>query len=112
MITLPIGELTDDAEYLLNVDYFRGSERIAYEQLPLGGKIVNGKSLNGKSLAVNFDPQTGFINSMMLPDGTSLLKPGTQLRPNFWRAPTDNDYGAKLQRKHRAWLDPKMATSS
>lgn len=30
------------------------------------------------------------------------------LAPNFWRAPTDNDYGANLQRKFGAWKNPKI----
>lgn len=113
IIELPIGDLPNDAEYLLNVDYFRDNERIAYEQLVLQSKNGKCKKENGKCrINVGFDTKTGFINSMMLPDGTSLLKPGTQLRPNFWRAPTDNDYGAKLQRKQRAWLEPKMTLAS
>lgn len=78
--------------------------------------LLNDDFSEGKAtpnpISVNFDRQTGFINHLSLLDGTSLLKPGAQLRPNFWRAPTDNDYGAKLQRKHRAWLDPKMTLTS
>jgi len=30
------------------------------------------------------------------------------VRPNFWRAVTDNDMGAGLQKKYVAWRDPKM----
>ncbi len=30
------------------------------------------------------------------------------LRPNFWRAVTDNDMGAGLHRKHKAWRNPEM----
>lgn len=30
------------------------------------------------------------------------------VRPNFWRAPTDNDMGANLQRKYKLWRNPKM----
>ena len=112
-IELPIGGLPNVGEYLLNVDYFRGDERIAYEQLVLQSKSLQSSILNAQCpMVVRFDPQTGFINHLSLADGTLLLKPGTQLRPNFWRAPTDNDYGAKLQRKHRAWLNPKMALTS
>ncbi len=39
-------------------------------------------------------------------DGRSLLADGSTLRPNFWRAPIDNDYGARRQQRHRVWLDP------
>jgi len=35
--------------------------------------------------------------------GTDLLLTGP--RPNFWRPPTDNDYGARLQERLRVWKD-------
>ena len=30
------------------------------------------------------------------------------ITPEFWRAPTDNDYGAGLQRRFATWRDPQM----
>ena len=33
---------------------------------------------------------------------------GGVLRPNFWRAPTDNDFGAGLQRKYAAIRNPEL----
>jgi len=30
------------------------------------------------------------------------------MTPNFWRAPTDNDFGATLQRKLAVWNNPEM----
>ena len=30
------------------------------------------------------------------------------LKPNFWRAPTDNDFGAGLQNRFRVWLNPEL----
>lgn len=41
-----------------------------------------------------------------------LMNDGGQLVPNFWRAPTDNDYGARLQHKYRVWLNPKLKRTS
>ena len=35
-----------------------------------------------------------------------MLKEGEALTPNFWRAPTDNDFGAGLQNKYAAWKNP------
>lgn len=40
--------------------------------------------------------------------GTNFINDGGELRPNFWRAPTDNDYGANLQREFAAWRNPAM----
>ena len=40
--------------------------------------------------------------------GKSLLGEGGTLKPNFWRAPTDNDMGAQLQKKFKVWKNPQM----
>ena len=36
----------------------------------------------------------------------------TQLVPNFWRAPTDNDFGAGLQQKFAVWRNPGLKLTS
>ncbi len=45
-------------------------------------------------------------------EGMQMINEGGSLSPNFWRAPTDNDYGAGLQKKYRAWHDPEMKLKS
>ena len=40
--------------------------------------------------------------------GVNLLKSGETIRPNFWRAPTDNDFGASSQTKMAFWRKPKL----
>lgn len=59
----------------------------------------------------SFDKQTGFLCHYEV-NGISYLTAGTALTPNFWRAGTDNDYGAGLQQKYRVWLNPKMSLTS
>ena len=41
-------------------------------------------------------------------NGEFVLTPGSELKPNFWRAPTDNDYGAGIQNRLRAWKNPGL----
>lgn len=41
-------------------------------------------------------------------DGEPMLLDRESITPEFWRAPTDNDYGAQLQRKFAVWKDPQM----
>lgn len=36
-------------------------------------------------------------------DGKAMLQDGYSVVPNFWRAPTDNDFGANFQQRFRAW---------
>ena len=45
-------------------------------------------------------------------NGMRLLDEGAVVEPNFWRAPTDNDFGAKLNEKNRAWADPGLTLVS
>ena len=58
-----------------------------------------------KKATYTFDRGTGYVTYIDI-DGTPVLKEGYQLRPDFWRAPTDNDHGAQMQRRLRAWNNP------
>lgn len=44
--------------------------------------------------------------------GADLIKEGSRIEPNFWRAPTDNDYGARLQFREGAWRSPRLELRS
>ena len=50
---------------------------------------------------------TGLISAFTC-QGKSLLGEGGTLKPNFWRAPTDNDMGASLQKKFKQWKQSEM----
>ncbi len=54
---------------------------------------------------VDFSRETGFITYYEY-DGRPMLEKDTDIRPNFWRAPTDNDMGADLQNKMAIWKNP------
>ena len=41
-------------------------------------------------------------------DGETMLVDRESLTPEFWRAPTDNDYGARLQQRFGVWKNPQM----
>ncbi len=41
-------------------------------------------------------------------DGKRMLQFRESITPEFWRAPTDNDYGAGLQNRFSVWKDPQM----
>lgn len=73
--------------------------------------VDNGNSnilgVTGDGFRIEFNRWSGFITSYVV-SGNEFLNEGSALTPNFWRAPTDNDYGAGLQKKYRVWLDPKM----
>ncbi|MCH5234727.1 MAG: DUF4981 domain-containing protein [Muribaculaceae bacterium] len=56
---------------------------------------------------IDFSKTDGFI-SRYLVDGKEMLETGSQIKPNFWRAPTDNDHGANLQKLFKPWKNPIM----
>ena len=41
-------------------------------------------------------------------DGEPMLVDRQSVTPEFWRAPTDNDYGAWLQQRFAVWKNPQM----
>ena len=41
-------------------------------------------------------------------DGQTMLIDRESVTPEFWRAPTDNDYGAWLQQRFGVWKNPEM----
>ena len=63
--------------------------------------------VQGESFVLNFNKRNGFLSKYQV-ENKQLIREGGQLTPNFWRAPTDNDFGAGLQNKHRAWLNPEI----
>lgn len=58
-------------------------------------------------MSVVFDKTTGLLKTYNV-SGKDLLPQGGTLRPNFWRAVTDNDMGAGLQSRFKAWRNPIM----
>ncbi|WP_301743788.1 beta-galactosidase domain 4-containing protein, partial [uncultured Duncaniella sp.] len=135
-IKIDFGPINDDTEALLNVAYtlkkstpvLDGGTVIAREQIRLtpercrmarpsdkpvdyidrsGGVLT----IKGKNFTVAFNENNGFIARYEV-DGKEMLNKGAMITPNFWRAPTDNDYGAGLQKKLAVWKDPGIKLKS
>ena len=68
-------------------------------------------TVSNANFTVKFDKTTGLMKQYTVL-GNDLLGEGGTLRPNFWRAVTDNDMGASLQRSMRAWRNPDMTLTS
>jgi beta-galactosidase len=79
--------------------------------LKMDKKDKTNLSFDGEGVRVSFDKQTGFLCGYQVA-GVSYLASGTEMKPNFWRAGTDNDYGAGLQKKFRVWLNPTFKLES
>lgn len=115
-------------ENFLNVYYIQKVERnlvpvghlVALDQLSLGGEMVqkatgltaggnisasentNHIIIKSSNAELIFDKTKGLLTQYRI-SGKDYLEKGTALRPNFWRGPTDNDMGASLQLRLKAW---------
>lgn len=67
--------------------------------------------VKGDNFHLDFARSNGYL-SLYEVNGLSILNEGAQLTPNFWRAPTDNDMGAGLQKKYLAWKNPEIKLTS
>lgn len=124
-----------NAELFLNVEYIQKNAKqllpagwvIARQQLPVreAGKICckcstkvqgtiqvaendcNYLRVKAGNVSMDFNKHNGFLSSY-INNGEELLADGAQLKPNFWRAPTDNDFGAGLQHRYAIWKNPHL----
>ncbi len=67
--------------------------------------------VKGDDFIVEISRRTGFI-SRYEALGRVFISEECELKPNFWRAPTDNDFGAMLQMRYAKWKSPQMKLES
>lgn len=63
--------------------------------------------VDGEHFRIEFDKMNGYLSKYQV-NGLDMIKEGSYLQPNFWRAPTDNDFGARLNWKYAVWKNPKI----
>ena len=63
--------------------------------------------VSNNHFTVAFNRVSGLLATYNV-DGKSMLGQGGTLKPNFWRAVTDNDMGAGVQKSNRIWREPKL----
>ncbi len=122
-------ELTLNVSYLLKnaAGIVPANHKVAYEQFILqpytqftaqvgnaSGELeirpnTRAVMVMGENFHAYFSRWTGLMTDFIV-DGRSMMKEGFSLRPSFWRAPIDNDFGANRQNQFRSWLNPEMKT--
>ena len=63
--------------------------------------------VNGEHFHIEFDKMNGYLSKYQV-NGLDLMKEGSYLKPNFWRAPIDNDFGARLNWRYAIWKNPTI----
>lgn len=128
-------------ELLLNVAFKMKNDEplldkgqtIAYQQFQLTGykhavadnsnsdggkklKVTNNKktsttAISGIGMNIEFCDTTGLLTKYEV-GGKNILADGGTLKPNFWRAATDNDMGSHINTRYKAWRSPEMKLTS
>ena len=68
-------------------------------------------TLSANGVSVTWGKWTGEIEYYDV-NGKPVLEDRKNVEPSFWRAPTDNDYGAGMQNSFAAWRDPQWKKTS
>ena len=63
--------------------------------------------LTAAGTTLTIGKQSGMIDYLDV-DGQSMLIDRQSITPEFWRAPTDNDYGAWMQQRFSQWKAPQL----
>ena len=63
--------------------------------------------VNGDGLRIEFDKTDGMLCVYKV-NGVDMLTADGKITPNFWRAPTDNEYGNGLAVKSKVWRKPEL----
>ncbi len=69
-------------------------------------KFEKSTQVTGYDWIVGFDRE-GFINQIEY-GNMNIISDDSALRPNFWRAPTENDIGARLHTRYDVWRNPTL----
>lgn len=108
---IPAGHIVAKNQVVLN-EYKAPSMKLedVHEINNIITPIVKDENINcleivGYNFNIQFNKKSGYMDSYFV-NGTQMIKQGGMLSPNFWRAPTDNDYGADLQKKYAVWKNP------
>ena len=98
---IPAGWVVARDQFTVNhlSDLVTGKEKAAKVEEDETSVIVSG----GRFKAV-FNRESGLLTSYRV-DGTEYIENGAGPRPFFWRAPIDNDYGARLPQRLSAWRE-------
>lgn len=88
------------------------SQWIADVKCSSNEKVNNFESTGNYYLAnddvtYQFNKSTGWLNAISF-HGEQLLSTDSEMKPCFWRAPIDNDYGANFQQLFADWQNPQF----
>ena len=97
---IPLGHIVATEQYKLPVSATKFAEKSNIPQKLSFKELPDKYLVTGNNFTLSFDRKAGNLNSYKF-KGDELVKGGLQV--NFWRAPTDNDFGNKMQTRLKVW---------
>ncbi|MEG1738658.1 MAG: glycoside hydrolase family 2 TIM barrel-domain containing protein [Odoribacter sp.] len=98
---IPAGHVVATEQFRLPIDpilkeYKEGTGKFKIENTSDKIQII------GSKVAFIFDKVSGMVNSYKVA-GTEYITDHFGIQPNFWRGPTDNDYGSQMPNRLQVW---------
>ena len=95
---------------------FTSIANIQANNLPASYPVINATNserliVKGNGFNIEWDRNSGMI-SRWTNGKLEMIEPGQEIRPSFWRAGTDNDYGADVPRRRKVWRNPELVLKS
>ena len=94
-------------EFIIRNHFARIPMRPVVQTSPTMDSTLSYYALSAAGTTVTWGKKSGWIEYLDK-GGMPVLEDRTCITPDFWRAPTDNDYGARIQQKSSAWREPRM----
>ncbi|MCM1029636.1 MAG: DUF4981 domain-containing protein [Alloprevotella sp.] len=111
---LPAGHTAARAQLPIREGFrpFAGIANAKVNNLPLALPAIDARNserliVSGPSFNIQWNRHTGLIDSWTLGQ-MEMIEPGMEMTPSFWRAGTDNDYGADMPRRLKVWRNPEL----
>jgi beta-galactosidase len=104
--------IQNDQNPMLAIGHVVASEQLSFGDFKLAAKVnqsiepieikedINGFAITGLDFSTRFSKKSGALTSYIL-NGFELIK--AHMMVDFWRAPTDNDFGNNLQKRATVW---------
>lgn len=88
-------------------------EKVAYKasgtlKVDAAGDVVD---VSSSYFSLAIDKKSGYLSSYDV-NGVDMIADGFGLRPSFWRAATDNDYGSRFPVAAAAWREPSQSLTA
>lgn len=92
--------------------FYAAIHNVQTNNLPATTPIINATNnqrliVSGLGWSIEWDRHSGFI-ACWINGKLEMIEPGQEIKPSFWRAGNDNDYGADLPRRRKVWRNPEL----